>query len=238
MFSAAAKSLSQLLSPPFRSILLKSAGAALIGLIVLAIGLQRLLSWAIDSGGEWLSATFPRLSGSVVSVLEWGLILAAGLGLFAAAIFLMPAVTALVAGLFSDDIAAHVERTHYPGDRPGEALPLSTALAQGTKAAAFSILIYLLAAPFLLFAGLGVVIFFFANALVLGREYFNLAAMRFHSPEATALLRKQHAAMVFQAGMLIAAFVLIPVVNLATPLFATALMVHMHKRLTKMPGAA
>jgi uncharacterized protein involved in cysteine biosynthesis len=36
--------------------------------------------------------------------------------------------------------------------------------------------------------------------------------------------------MVFMAGLLIAAFVSIPIVNLATPLFAMALMVHMHKR--------
>ena len=34
------------------------------------------------------------------------------------------------------------------------------------------------------------------------------------------------------AGMLIAVFVMIPIVNLATPLFAMALMVHMHKRLS------
>lgn len=238
MLSAAVKSLSQLLSPPFRSILLKSAGTALIALIVLSVALQRLLSWAVDSGGEWIAATFPRLGASVVAGLEWMLILVAGLGLFAAAIFLMPAVTALIAGFFSDDIAAQVERTHYPGDPPGAALPIATALAQGTKAAAFSILIYLCALPFLLFAGLGAVIFFLANALVLGREYFNLAAMRFHSPEETAILRKRHAATVFQAGMLIAAFLLIPIVNLATPLFATALMVHMHKRLMKVPGAA
>ena len=37
---------------------------------------------------------------------------------------------------------------------------------------------------------------------------------------------------VFLAGLLIAAFVSIPIVNLATPLFAMALMVHMHKRLS------
>ena len=32
-------------------------------------------------------------------------------------------------------------------------------------------------------------------------------------------------------GLLIAAFVSIPIVNLATPLFAMSLMVHVHKRL-------
>ena len=37
----------------------------------------------------------------------------------------------------------------------------------------------------------------------------------------------------FTAGLLIAAFVSIPIVNLATPLFAMALMVHMHKKLSQ-----
>jgi len=37
---------------------------------------------------------------------------------------------------------------------------------------------------------------------------------------------------VFTAGLIIAAFVSIPIVNLATPLFGMAFMVHMHKRLS------
>jgi CysZ protein len=41
---------------------------------------------------------------------------------------------------------------------------------------------------------------------------------------------------VFLAGLMIAAFVSIPIVNLATPLFGTALMVHLHKRLTSPRG--
>ena len=38
-------------------------------------------------------------------------------------------------------------------------------------------------------------------------------------------------ATVYLGGLLIAAFVSIPIVNLATPLFAMSLMVHVHKRL-------
>jgi uncharacterized protein involved in cysteine biosynthesis len=85
--------------------------------------------------------------------------------------------------------------------------------------------------PFLLFAGLGALIFFFATAWLLGREYFELAAMRFHPPAEAKALRKRNGSTVFLAGMFIAAFVSIPVVNLATPLFGMAFMVHMHKRL-------
>ena len=99
-------------------------------------------------------------------------------------------------------------------DRPAEVKPLG-----------------LIATPFLLFAGFGAVIFFLATAWLLSREYFALAAMRFRAPEEAKALRKRNAARVFIAGLFIAAFVSIPVVNLATPLFAVALMVHLHKRI-------
>jgi uncharacterized protein involved in cysteine biosynthesis len=46
-------------------------------------------------------------------------------------------------------------------------------------------------------------------------------------------LRRRHQATVFTAGLFIAGFVSIPVLNLATPLFGTALMVHVHKRMMK-----
>ena len=56
--------------------------------------------------------------------------------------------------------------------------------------------------------------------------------MRFRTPEEAKALRKQNGATIFTAGLFIAAFVSIPIVNLATPLFGMAFMVHMHKRLS------
>ena len=47
--------------------------------------------------------------------------------------------------------------------------------------------------------------------------------MRFRSPAEAKAMRKQNAAIVFTAGLIIAAFVSIPIVNLATPLFGMAL---------------
>jgi len=55
--------------------------------------------------------------------------------------------------------------------------------------------------------------------------------MRFHPPAEAIALRKRNATTVYLGGLLVAAFVSIPIVNLATPLFAMALMVHVHKRL-------
>jgi uncharacterized protein involved in cysteine biosynthesis len=76
------------------------------------------------------------------------------------------------------------------------------------------------------------VIFFLAAAYLLSREYFELAAMRFRPPLEAKAMRRAHRGTVFTAGLLIALFVSIPIVNLATPLFGMALMVHMHKKLS------
>src|SRR4029079_3536665 len=100
------------------------------------------------------------------------------------------------------------------------------AMVEGLTVAALALLVYLCALPFVLFAGLGIVILFLANSYLLGREYFELAAMRFRPPFEADAMRKANAIYVFVAGMVIALFVSIPVVNLATPIFAMAFMVH------------
>jgi uncharacterized protein involved in cysteine biosynthesis len=124
-----------------------------------------------------------------------------------------------------------VERSHYPDDPPCHELPLWRALIEGIKTALLAVAVYLVALPFMLLAGFGAVIFFLATAFLLGREYFILAAMRFRSPAEAKELRRLHQGTLFIAGLFIAAFVSIPILNLATPLFGMAFMVHMHKRL-------
>jgi uncharacterized protein involved in cysteine biosynthesis len=231
MLDAAFKALSQMLSPPFRSVLLKSAGLAGVLLVVVGIALHRLIAWLTASGGQWVEVTLGPAAHTPMTILLWILAFVLALGLVVGAVFLMPAVTALVAGLYGDDIAAQVEAAHYPADPPGTAVPVGRALIEAVKIAALSILVYLCAVPFLLVAGLGAVMFFLATAYLQSRQYFELAAMRFHSAADAKALRKANQGQVFAAGLLIAAFVSIPIVNLATPLFGTALMVHLHKRL-------
>jgi CysZ protein len=141
-------------------------------------------------------------------------------------------VTAFVGSFFVDEIAEHVEATYYWADTPGVALPFMRALLEGVKTALLTIVVYVLALPFVFFAGIGLVILFLANAYLLSREYFELAAMRFRPPAEAKALRRAHRGEVFFAGLFIAGFVSIPIVNLATPLFAMALMVHVHKRVS------
>jgi CysZ protein len=232
MLDAAVSALAQILSPPMRSILWRSIGLALVLVAVLATGLQRLMSFLATAGEGWLEAVLGPGFQTPLDIFAWIVSIAAGVGILFGAIFLMPAITSLVASVFVDEVADQVEREHYPAERPGAALPFGLAMSEGIKTSLLTILVYLIVLPFVFFAGLGFLGFFLATAWLLGREYFELAAMRFRPPEQAKAMRKDNAATVFTAGLIIAAFVSIPIVNLATPLFGMALMVHVHKRLS------
>ena len=231
MFDAAIKALIQMFSPPFRRVLLKSIGLGLILIVLMGIGLQRAFSWMATTGTAWAEASTG--AHTAWQIVAWVLSIAATLGIITGALFLMPAVSAFVGSFFVDEIADEVERTHYPNEAPGTALPLMRAAIEGIKTALLAVLVYLCAVPFLFFAGLGLVIMFFASGYLLSREYFLLAAMRFRPPDEAKAMRRAYRGQIFLAGLLIAIFVSIPIVNLATPLFAMAMMVHLHKRLSQ-----
>jgi CysZ protein len=222
MIDAAALALRDILSPPFRRVLLKSLGVTIGLLVGLWIVLQWLLAGVVALPYAWLDAAFSVLAGI-------GLVI--GLG------FLVAPLTALVAGLFLDDVAERVERTHYPDEPPGRPLPIGRSLLSSAKFFGVVLAVNAVALPLVLFVGFGVVLFLIANAYLLGREYFELAALRFHDEATVRRLRARHSLRIFAAGLVIAGFVAIPVLNLLGPLFATALMVHVHKRLAANPAS-
>jgi uncharacterized protein involved in cysteine biosynthesis len=230
MLEAAFRAAADILTPPLRAVLIKSVLLALAIIVVIGIALQRLLSHFADTGATWAEQTSGFAPHSVWAALAWLLSIMASLGILTGAVFLMPAVTNIVGSFFVDDVADAIERRDFPADPPGRALPLSTAVIEGVKFGLISLVVYVVALPFVLFAGFGFLILFVANAYLLGRNFFELAAMRFYPPPEAKLLRRRHAAFVFLGGMLIALFVSVPVLNLATPVFGMALMVRLHKR--------
>ena len=232
MIDAAVKALAQMLTPALRAVLLKAVGLALALIAIASIVLQRVLAGLAANGATWAEQSTGFAPHAVWSSIAWVLSIMAGIGIVTGALFLMPTVTAFVGTFFVDETAEAVEREYYPAEPAGRALPLFRALIEGLKVAWLTLLVYLCALPFLFFAGFGVIILFLANSYLLGREYFELAAMRFRPPFEAKALRKANAAYVFLAGMVIAVFVSIPVINLATPIFAMTFMVHVHKRVS------
>ena len=232
MIDAALKALAQLFTRPLRAVLIKAIGLSLLLIVIIGIVLNRVFSALATSGATWAEQTAGVAPHAAWASLAWVLSIMASLGIITGALFLMPAVTAFVGSFFVDEVAEAVERDNYPAEPPGHALPLLRALLEGVNFTFLALVVYLCALPFIFFAGLGVIILFVANSYLLGRQYFEFAAMRFRPPHEAKAMRKTSASYIFLAGMVIAVFVSIPLVNLATPIFAMAYMVHIHKRIS------
>ena len=194
--------------------------ALTIALLVLVwLVLTRLFATYLDA--HTISGAYP-----IIDTIAFFL---AGFGLVIGLAYLVPAATALVAGYFLDDAAALVEREHYPNEPPGQALSVGRALLYGARFAALSVMVNIVALLLVFIPGVNLVAFFAANGYLLGREYFELAAGRFRPMPEAAALRQRHRGTVFLAGLLIAALVVVPILNLLTPLFGIALMVHVYQ---------
>ncbi|MCT4655597.1 MAG: sulfate transporter family protein [Cohaesibacter sp.] len=220
MISSASLAFSQLFTQPFRSVLWKTLG---ITLLLLA------LIWALSQAGLahllTLEDFLPGWAETVASII-------AGLSVVFGLWFLIVPVSAVVASLFLDDISEVVEHTHYPMDTPGRSLGMGEAMIQALRFLGVVLLVNIVVLMMVPLLGLGFIIFFPANGYLLGREYFEQAALRFRSPAEVKELRAKHGAKIFLCGLVIAGFIAVPILNLLTPLFATAFMVHVHKRLS------
>src|SRR3954466_7643124 len=201
LIQAVFAALRQVFSEPLRRILWKSLALTAALLALVWFGLSALFRHFL--AGHPLSVDYPILDGFAFFL--------AGAGLFVALAYILPAVSALVAGYFADEAAEIIEHTDFPGDVPGRALPLGQALLYGLRFAGLSLLVNLVALVLFFIPGVNLVAFFAANAYLLGREYFELAALRYGPPDEAARLRAEFRPMVLLAGAMMAGLVLVPV---------------------------
>ena len=215
MFTAARLALADIWTPAFRGVLWKSLGLTLALLALAWLGLQALVThFVVLSDQVWV-----QTSVAVVS----------GFGFLVGLAFLIAPVSALMAGLFSDDIASVVEARHYPLDPPGRGRSFAASLGGTLAFTGTVILVNIVCLVLLLVPGVNLVAFFIGNGYLLGREFFEAAAARFRGIEGARAFRRDNAVTVLLGGFVIALFLAIPIVNLLTPLFATAFMTHLNK---------
>lgn len=234
IFTAARDAIGQLFTPPFRSVFLKTLGLTLLLLVGMWFGTKELFDYLAM---PWIDQLFPGLP----SWVGWlGLIAAiiAGVGLALGLSLLIAPISAIVAGVFLDDIADAVERDSYSMDAPGKALPIGQSMVMSIKFFGVVVLGNLIALLLLLVPGVNLIAFFVVNAYLLSREFFQFAAMRFRSEAEARTLRRRHSGTIFLAGFVIAAFLAVPILNLLTPLFGAAMMIHLYKAIAAREPAA
>lgn len=224
MFSDFAKALGQLGDPRFRAVLGKGIGLTL-GLLVL-----------VYIAFVWVLGLFLPDAVTLPLIGEISLSLALSIGSFLVmivlSVFLMVPVASAFTGLFLEDVAEAVEERHYPGLPPAPRMSIADMLRDSIgflgvliAANAVALLLYVLlnvAAP---------LIFWALNGFLLGREYFQMAAMRRLGREGAKAARKRHMAKIWVAGALMAVPLTVPIVNLLIPVLGAATFTHMFMRL-------
>ena len=212
--------LAQLPSPPFVRVLWRSLLLTFVALVLVYALLAYLLAQAPPTPWPWLDASL-RVVG--------------GLGLLFGGFLLFPAVATAVMAIFLDDVAEAVEREHYPAAPPGRALLPSAAAWGALRFLTLIIGLNLVFLPLYIasiwIAGLGLILYLGINGYLLGREYFELAALRQVTPETARQIRKANGGKVFAIGFALAWAFSVPFLNLLMPLVATAWMVHVLKAL-------
>ncbi len=214
MVKAAFLALGDVTSPEFRSILWKAVGLALLLFVLLFAGVQAVFWFLTLVPWPWV---------------ETLLALGAGLGMLVLFFFIMSPVTAMFAGLYLDTVAEKVEEKHYPQATRGTPQPAFRSILLAVQFGLFVLLVNLLALP-LVFTGFGAIALVTINAYLLSREYFEMAAMRIMPVAEAKAFRKEKGFDVFIAGFIPALLTLVPVLNLAVPLFATSYFVHLFRQ--------
>lgn len=225
IFAAIWRALAQLSDPRFLRVFALGLGltAALLGALYAAVFFG--VSWLLPD----------QLTLPLIGPVSWADEVLSGASLvlmMGLSVFLMMPVAAAFIGVFADDIAAAVEARHYPALPAPPALPLLAQLRESVAFLGVVVGVNLLALILYLPAGpLAPLLFWAVNGLLLGREFFQAAAMRHEGRAGAAALRKRHRLSVFAAGMVLAVPLSVPLVNLVMPVLGAAAFTHIYHRL-------
>ncbi len=223
IFDAFFKALAQFSDPRFRNILL--IGVALT--IALLAGCTWVLLLALP---DTISLPWFGQIDWVSSLLS-GFVLVSMIGL---SVFLMVPVASLFTGLFLDRVMDAVEAKHYAHLPPADKVNFKDTLIDSLKFFGLLIVVNILALGiYLLSTVLAPVVFWVVNGTLLGREYFQLVAMRRLGRKKANALRAKNRLLIWVAGFLMAVPLSVPLVNLFIPVLGVAVFTHIFHRLNK-----
>jgi CysZ protein len=169
---------------------------------------------------DWLIEKLTAMFGGVfIIIVTW---------------FIFPSVATLIISFFLEDAVLAVERKYYPGLPATRVQSLKVIVQITLKFTALSIGLNILTLPiyarFFFLGPLNLFVFYILNGYLLGREYFELIAHRRLGPLEVTHLRQTCKVKIFLAGMIITFLMTVPIINLVTPVVATAAMVHLVQR--------
>jgi uncharacterized protein involved in cysteine biosynthesis len=225
IFASFFKALGQIGDPRFRRVMGLGVLLALALLAAVYAGFLVLINSFVPGT---IDLIFVGPITGIDALLGWGsLFLMLGLS-----VFLMVPVASAFSGLFLEDIADAVEDRHYPGLPPVTPVRLGDSLVDSLNFLGLVIAANVLALVLYIFAGPFIpVVFWAVNGWLLGREYFTLVATRRLGREGAKALRAQNSGRIWLAGILMAAPLSVPLVNLVIPVLGVATFTHLFHRM-------
>lgn len=221
------KALGQIGDPGFRRVLALGLGLTVALLAVIYAVFLTVIVWITPD-----AVTLPW-----IGTITWVDQLVSGASvivMLVLSVFLMVPVASAFTGFFLEDIADTVEARHYPALPPAQPLPFSEVLLDSLSflgvLVGLNILalgVYLIVPPFAPF------IFWALNGYLLGREYFQMTAMRRIGRDAARTMRSRHMGQIWLAGLLMAIPLSFPLINLVIPILGAASFTHMFHRLSR-----
>jgi len=218
MFASAVKAAAMLVDRDFLGMVWRSLLLTALLFVLLFAGIEYGLAHLPPLGSVWVNR-FLELATPFILIL--------------AIFFLGAPVAAIFASIYLDRIAAKVDARFFPKDPRAPGTPLTTGFSEALRLIGLALLINVALLPVDVgVPGLAEIATILANGWLLGREFFDLAALRHLSRADTVALRSRHATRIYAAGLLISVLTVIPVIDLIAPFFGSALMAHLFKRLS------
>lgn len=219
MISALYKAFAQLGDPQLRRVVRLGIAGALFSYVALVA-----LVWTVLTQVRFFEQGWADTSTDI----------AVGLLALVLPVLFFPALATTIMSALLDNVADAVEARHYPGLNWPRPQKWAEVLLTTLRFLAVMVAVNLVALPvylLLLFTGLTAILAVLINGYLLGREYFEVVAMRRLKPARARQVFRQHLGRLWLAGIVIAVLFSIPLVNLLMPVVATAFMVHLFQSL-------
>jgi uncharacterized protein involved in cysteine biosynthesis len=191
-------------------------------------------------GAVWAALQFvvPKVEGSDISLQWYGwqadvsapLSWLAGASVIIGAIVLAPSVSMIAGGGLFDVAAARVEKTI--GATPGRGVPALKGFFNGLRIALPALFFNVIVIPLYFIPVVGVIVFFWLNGYLMGREYGTLAATRRMTWREARKLRRSAPLSFFLVGLVCS------VIPFVAPLLGASAMTRLVTRLSSGSSSA
>jgi len=208
----------QLDDPPIQRIVLRCVALALVTFTLLIGAVGGCLGMLGPTGIGWLDSTLAVLGSAGALVLAW---------------LLFPIAIAASLGVFADDVIKAVEQRSYPGLAAAPGMGFTRSSLGSIRFMAVALALNLLVLPLYLLPGPNLLVYGALNGYLLGREYFETVAQRRLDWRTLARLRRTYRVRLWSAGVVIAAMLTVPILNLIAPVIAICFMVHLFEAMRR-----